>query len=601
MTHREARMQSIVLALVAAVGGHQVAAPASDILSGIVRLPDPASAPSTSRAAILPLRFRRVPGAGWTAELELPVERAGPISMALLSSDAGTWKLATGTPLALERTLAPAGDEMPGWIVDRYDGAIGAAGTLSMRVDADDPRGARPPAEGWLLARTASGLGAEAWLSTLEAVAGNDLRIVARETSGRGRVESGRALVEGATGPLELRMDPFGDGTFRAALPESLRGDVRARVELRGTAESGFPFLVTVPMSFPVLEREVALEGGARAVVVDDLHLAIEIGALRLGFMDRFHTSAEVWGTNADGVLVPVCWLSRIDPSFTLTLDARWIALAGARAPFELREIRVQDPATEVVLDRVARLPLDAGALPAAASRPIRTVEPDMLTGGSHPEKTVYGFVPSLMLVHGYCSSGNIWPPADFTQPKTAFLDPNANRTNDQFAQLIAQQAQAAGLTSFGVVTHSQGGCAALQLLTYYTSGLDFARHGRKIQSLAAPYQGTPLASLGGFACGVNNDMTLSGAATWLAGIPTWARAEVYFWTTSNSGSVCSSLTELFLVDPNDGTVEEIRGQLPGGNSMGHTVGWCHTTGMSNPASYTDHTRNQAMNAAAAR
>src|SRR5262249_10580592 len=155
------------------------------------------------------------------------------------------------------------------------------------------------------------------------------------------------------------------------------------------------------------------------------------------------------------------------------------------------------------------------------------------------------------------------------TQPKLAFLDPNANRTHDQFAQRIAQQAQAAGLTSFGVVTHSQGGCAALHLLTYYQSGLDLARHGRKIQALAAPFQGTPLASLGAFACGVNNDMPPSGSAMWLTGIPTWARAEVYYWTTSNSGSVCNSLTELFLADPNDGTVEMVRGQLPGANSMG--------------------------------
>jgi hypothetical protein len=601
MAHREARMFSIFLSLVVAVGSHQVAAPASDILSGIVRLPDPASAPSTSRAAILPLRFRRVPGVGWSADAAVPVDRSGPLSMAMLSPDAGSWKLSTGRPLVLERTLAPVGEEMPGWIVDRYDTTIDAPGTLSVRVDADDPSGARPPAEGWFFAKTSSGIAAEAWLSTLEAVAGNDLEIVARETSGRGRVENARALVEGSTGPVELRMDASADGTFRAALPESVRGDVRARVELRGTADGGFPFLLTVPMSFPVLEREVALEGGARAEVVDDLHLAIEIGALRFGFMDRFHTSAEVWGTNAEGVLVPVCWLSRIDASFTLTLDARWIALAGAHAPFELREVRVQDPATDVVLDRVARMRLDVGALPDAASRRVRSVEPDMLTGRPIPEKTAVGLSPSLMLVHGYCSSGSIWPAADFTQPKTAFLDPNANRTHDQFAQLIAQQAQAAGLTSFGVVTHSQGGCAALHLLTYYTSGLDLARHGRKIQSLAAPYQGTPLASLGIFACGVNNDMTPSGSATWLAGIPTWARAEVYFWTTSNSGSVCNSLTELFLADPNDGTVEMNRAQLPGGNSMGHTVGWCHTTGMSNPASYTDHTRNQAMNAAAAR
>jgi len=57
----------------------------------------------------------------------------------------------------------------------------------------------------------------------------------------------------------------------------------------------------------------------------------------------------------------------------------------------------------------------------------------------------------------------------------------------------------------------------------------------------------------------------------------------------------------LILSDPEDGTVEKTRGQLPGANSMGHVTGWCHTTGMSYPASYTDHVRNQEMNAQAAR
>ncbi len=156
-------------------------------------------------------------------------------------------------------------------------------------------------------------------------------------------------------------------------------------------------------------------------------------------------------------------------------------------------------------------------------------------------------------------------------------------------------------MTSYGIVAHSQGGCAALQLLTYYSSGLDSAEGGRRIQSVASPYQGTPLASLGGFACGVNNDMTPAGSAAWLAGIPSWARAQVSYWTTSNSGSACSIFTDGFLTNPEDGVVEMFRGQLPGGNSMGHVIGWCHTTGMSNPANYTDHVRNQAMDAAAAR
>src|SRR5215470_15799179 len=50
------------------------AAQASDILSGRVRLPDPASTPSTSYASISPLHFQRAANGVWTAELSLPVE-----------------------------------------------------------------------------------------------------------------------------------------------------------------------------------------------------------------------------------------------------------------------------------------------------------------------------------------------------------------------------------------------------------------------------------------------------------------------------------------------------------------------------------------------
>ena len=220
---------------------------------------------------------------------------------------------------------------------------------------------------------------------------------------------------------------------------------------------------------------------------------------------------------------------------------------------------------------------------------------------GPHQHATPTLFSPALMLVHGYCSSGSIWPAADFTQPKYEFLDPNANRTHDQFAQLIMQKAASAGLSSFGIVAHSQGGAAALHLLTYYQSGLDLAQGARRIQSLASPYQGTPLASLGFFSCGVNNDMTYAGSATWLAGIPTWARNEVSYWTTSDGGSACNFLTGILLTNPEDGVVEQAHCALPGGHAMGHVTGWCHTTGMTYPASYSDHSRNQGLNTSAAR
>lgn len=118
---------------------------------------------------------------------------------------------------------------------------------------------------------------------------------------------------------------------------------------------------------------------------------------------------------------------------------------------------------------------------------------------------------------------------------------------------------------------------------------------------MGSPYQGTPLASLGGFSCGVNNELTPSGASAWLAGIPTAQRAEVFYWTTSNSGSACNFLSDFLLSNPEDGVVERSRGALPGGNELGHSVGWCHSTGMSNPAQYTAQARNAELDAAAAR
>jgi hypothetical protein len=585
----------------------QVAAPASDILSGIVRLPDPADTATTSRAAILPLRFHRE-GEAWSAEIALPIEANGDLAFAILSPDAGAWKLATRAPgsSSVARTIGPAGLELPGWVVDRYDVQGARAGEWLVRIEAN---GARAPAEGWILASADRELSLEAYATTLELVGGEVIgiaaRAIAKETPS---VERARVLVETASGVLELPMqDETGGGLFEAIVPDSIRGDVRARVELYGRTASGEAFLRSAVISFPVLERRLFLDGTARASALDTGNVGISIGALPLGPSARLHVSAEVWGRDARGANVPICWLSRmLVPeerrgawSLPLALDPRWLDVAGVEVPFELREVRVQDPDTEVVIDRVGRMALDIESLPVRRVRPPTGITMDMLAG-PRPAQTLQDARASLMLVHGYCSGGSIWPPADFTQPKTVFLDPNQNRTHDQFAQLLAQHAQNAGLQSFGVVAHSQGGCAALHLLTYYASGLDAARGGRPIQSVAAPYQGTPLAQFGGLACGQNNNMTPAGALTWLAGIPSWARAQVSYWTTSNSGPICV-FTFGLLTPPDDGTVEQARGQLPGAHSMGHVLGWCHTTGMSNPASYTDHARNVAMDSAAAR
>jgi len=100
--------------------------------------------------------------------------------------------------------------------------------------------------------------------------------------------------------------------------------------------------------------------------------------------------------------------------------------------------------------------------------------------------------------------------------------------------------------------------------------------------------------------------LTYSGSAAWLANIPSWARAKVYYHTTSFTDvwwryDYCSLGTDLFLGDPEDGVVERAYAQLPGANNLGHKTGWCHTSGMRDPAQTTDSSRNANMNSNAAR
>jgi hypothetical protein len=607
----------------------QVLAPAADITAGVVRLPEPAALAASSTCSLDRLVFERTRD-GWAATVELDVEREGGWSLALLVPgvlDGRVLAAPAGAPLrpidasfAVQRRVTLAGDELPGWIVDRRDLRGAPTGAWSVRIEVDH---ASQVVDGWILATASSDVSAEAFFSNHLRVRGEPLAVLARA--------HGRDVLATTGAELELELDGLrefvpmlddglhedgsaNDGLFGAVLPATALGKFTARAHVRGLTRSGSAFRRSVALASELHEAPLALDGRAELNVSSTGLLRLAIGAQPLDAPRRVHASAELWGAR-DGVATPVVWLSRMllpassanGLSLEFELDPRWLDLAEVQAPFELRQVRVQDPDTEGVLAFLAEIPLESATLAARAPLPVSLGVNSLLASngipvGLHqPAPTARPIQPALLLVHGYCSSGAIWPAAHFSAPKLNFLDPNANRSHDQFAQLLIAQANAAQLSSFGIVAHSQGGAAALHLLTYYTSGLDYATGQRLIQSVATPYLGTPLASLGFFACGVNSNMTPSGAPTWLAGIPSWARAKVHYWTTSNSGSACNGLTDFFLSNPEDGTVERTRGQLSGGNSMGHVTGWCHTTGMSNPANYTDATRNAAMNAAAAR
>ncbi|QDV09597.1 hypothetical protein Poly30_51550 [Planctomycetes bacterium Poly30] len=615
----------------------QVAAPAADILDGTVRLPEPRAGAVRSRGAFFALAWEPDGETLWSARVQAPIAR-GALGFAVQAASASAFTLqlrVAGDDVSLEAPGAERRDqglpiELGGEDVQRWDVVLAKGGIAEFHVRAT---GAHAPAPGFLALRDDQPLTAAAYLDTHERLADREVALVAQvERDGDGVAEerlvhaisSAWAHVEGPgyAARLPLLDDGMsgdgqaGDGRFGVRLPEGLLGEYAARIELFGNW-NGADFLRTTRVTFVMDAPVLWLTGGVETEVLDARRLRLDLDALPLGNARRVQVSAEVWAHDAFGHARPMTWLSRIErpsPSpardghwrLPVWLDAGWFTATGLRPPLELRHLRVQDPDHQGVLASAERMPVPPGPLPPFAGRV--AVPFSQLAGPSANAAIPVGPAieiqptitnPGLVLSHGYCSGGNVWPNTDFRQPKLAFSDPSQNRSHDEFANLIASQASA--YTSFGFVGHSQGGAAALHLLTYYQSPLDRARGPRRIQSVGTPYQGTPLASLGFFACGVNSDMTPSGAATWLSGIPSWARAEVYYYTTANDGSACQFLTDLLLSNPEDGTTERSRGQLPGGHNMGHVTGWCHTTGMSDPAQYTDSSRNAILDAEAAR
>ena len=405
------------------------------------------------------------------------------------------------------------------------------------------------------------------------------------------------------------------DGIYGGAFLPKQTGSYLAQVVARGRDAEGGEVLRTAEHVVPVLDSELKIDGSRVEISksAQQRH-RIELAVSSAKQSGHFRTYAEVWGRNAEGHSVPVAWIGGMSElskgRLALNLDDRWLARAGAGAPFELRNLRIEDPNHFVVLAEANSLSLP---LQRSASKALPGIDIDDSMGlGPRPSSldSSKGTGSRLLLVHGYCSGG-VWPPSNFSTAST-FLDANQNRSHDQFAQLIKSFGNT--WNSYGIVAHSQGGAAALHLYTYYWSGLDNASGSRLIQSVGTPYQGTNLAgilaSLGswfGVGCGTNDNLSYSGASAWLSGIPSWARAKVNFYTTSFKSTYwwvndyCNFATDLVLSDPEDGTTEKAKGQLSGAVNRGHTSGQCHTNGMRDPAQYLDSGRNSVMNSNAAR
>lgn len=599
-----------------------------------MRLPAAETLGTRSGAAMLPIRFRQ---GRWT--IDLPVEAAEQFKLTLLAPNSQAWQInarTDGRQINLRNNILDYKNGEVGLDGVKYPAEIfefNYARTGIWNIEINAPKGSFRDGEtaGYLVVSNNSPYQIYTYLDTFQTLVGRQIGIVTSVfdssaksvspieaiLSGAEAAEAELRLPNGAVQKLSLSIDE--NGAFGGTFVPRIAGQYTAQVTVRGVTPKGERFVRTSETVFEVLAENVSLGKTSYSSLIDDTRMSINIPTAGLSGGRKVIAYGEVWGRSAAGEEIPVAWISgmtvaegaKTRTSVPVTLDGRWLARSDAKSDFELRNVRLQDADNFVTLAEAETISLTITALPEAAKHSFTAEITDEMRMGKRPNLEINNAVGGkLMLVHGYCSGGNSYPVSQFAN-NIVFHDPNQNRTHDQFANLIKNFG--AAYPSFGIVAHSQGGAASLHLYTYYWSGLDAATGNRLIQSVGTPYQGTALAGnlalLGqifGAGCGTNSNLTYSGAASWLAGIPSWARAKVNYYTTSFTDvwyryDYCNFATDPFLGDPDDGVVERAYAQLPFAVNRGHKTGWCHTGGMRDPAQTSDSSRNADMNANAAR
>lgn len=608
-----------------------------------MRLPAASTLGTRSKSAMFPIN-----GRDNLQEIEIPVDSTENFKLMLLAPNGKSLSLRAATPgddlfdlrgadfsrsvKMIETSYGLDGNQFPAEVFS-FDSI--KSGVLRVQIELPKGFSSNEETIGYLVASSDSPYRLYSFINTLKTTVGREIGIVSTFYNSKensedeqpnalvGNIRDSRVSITDPNGEkFEFPMNDTGNGEFASKFIPKTAGRYTAQIFSKGNTPEGSEFVRSSELAFEVAANRLEINSKVSVAQIDDLRWRVNFPVSGLKNGERVIAHAEIWGRDAEGNDFPVSWLggmtvgesiSRRETIVSLTLDSRWLAQNSEAKSFVLKNIRLQNPENSVVLAESETLVLpNVKATDLAKS--FAGIITDEMRQGVRPVKNTNDAVGGkLMLVHGYCS-GDAWGAAASSGQFTnyvKFLDLNKNRSHDQFAQLIRNFG--ASLPSFGIVAHSQGGAASLHLYTYYWSGLDSATGSRLIQSVGTPFQGTALAGnlaiLGqvfGAGCGSNTDLTYSGAAAWLANIPTWARAKVYYHTTSFSDvwwryDYCNIATDPFLSDPDDGVVERAYAQLSGAINLGHKTGWCHTSGMRDPSQTTDSSRNANMNANAAR
>jgi len=403
---------------------------------------------------------------------------------------------------------------------------------------------------------------------------------------------------------------------------------------ISGSDPEGSPMLRTIESVFQVVTDSLDLKSGAYAVFdkdhqVYDIYLRVNEASPQIFEGATYKVWSEVWGKNKQGNFVPVAWVSGIKVISkdsngqyvlgSLELNQRWVDKVSVVSDLQLRNLRITDLDWSVILetadvisfeveeykDELPQIPLSQ------ADEPLDVFTLAM-TQGWRTKKYVDAspvndsVACTITLVHGYCAGSNPFPPTYFTNPAVFTGGLKVSLSNDAFTRRLIAFIENQTCTT--AVAHSQGGMAITHAYNFYVTPFDRSPSTvRLLQTVGTPFQGTALAgsiaSLGeifGAGCGSNNDLTYSGAKSWLASISKRSRVFFYFTQYGKSGLIhyCNLAANLILSWPNDGTTENGWAPLPGGNSQAGnpTIGECHTDSMDYPPQCQNAARCRLMN-----
>ncbi|EKU26647.1 conditioned medium factor [Xanthomonas translucens pv. graminis] len=215
-----------------------------------------------------------------------------------------------------------------------------------------------------------------------------------------------------------------GDGIYAGDFPAKAPGSYLVQVVVHGENAAGQAFVRTSEHVLPVLDTSLRIAADAvSASTQDGTRLALPIPVSATGQAPaHYRVFGELWGTGRDGSAVPVAWLGGMlapqNGRLPLSVDERWIVRAGARAPFTLRNLRIEDPDHFVPLATRDTLALSLPTLRRSSMARGGTIDASMRMGErpatlqrAATDAQAQATGSRLILVHGYCSGG-VWPEA---------------------------------------------------------------------------------------------------------------------------------------------------------------------------------------------